>query len=320
MPPSLTALILLCSAFSGSTATLGSPNNVRLSSYNMNLVLRWDRPEGEASDLLYTAEYKNQISSYKTGCLNISALECDFTPLHLSVYGRYMGRVQAVRGAESSAWVESSPLTLDRDTVIGPPSVSLVSNGATVEVSIKDPMFQISDLRNVYGEPDYNVTHWKSSRNETARKSQITQQTRLVLDDLDAWSRYCVQVQLKTGIDSRTSLPSNVTCQSTAGAGHGAPWLAAVLVLVGVSLAVALVVVVVRKRKSISRFLFPKDTLPQCLKESLPALPVSTPHPVKELHPGEELCDQVLLVTGGGGVEEEETQPDAGDASAPLRS
>uniref|UniRef100_A0A672HWJ6 Fibronectin type-III domain-containing protein n=1 Tax=Salarias fasciatus TaxID=181472 RepID=A0A672HWJ6_SALFA len=247
------------------TPTLGSPNNVRLSSYNMNLVLRWDRPEGEASDLLYTAEYKsviNQISSYKTGCLNISALECDFTPLHLSVYGRYMGRVQAVRGAESSAWVESSPLTLDRDTVIGPPSVSLVSNGATVEVSIKDPMFQISDLRNVYGEPDYNVTHWKRLKMNT-----ITQQTRLVLDDLDAWSRYCVQVQLKTGIDSRTSLPSNVTCQSTAGAGHGAPWLAAVLVLVGVSLAVALVVVVVRKRKSISRFLFPKDTLPQCLKE-----------------------------------------------------
>uniref|UniRef100_A0A672HVM4 Fibronectin type-III domain-containing protein n=1 Tax=Salarias fasciatus TaxID=181472 RepID=A0A672HVM4_SALFA len=252
MPPSLTALILLCSAFT----TLGSPNNVRLSSYNMNLVLRWDRPEGEASDLLYTAEYKRRRFN-----------SCDFTPLHLSVYGRYMGRVQAVRGAESSAWVESSPLTLDRDTVIGPPSVSLVSNGATVEVSIKDPMFQISDLRNVYGEPDYNVTHWKSSRNETVAENEHRQQTRLVLDDLDAWSRYCVQVQLKTGIDSRTSLPSNVTCQSTAGAGHGAPWLAAVLVLVGVSLAVALVVVVVRKRKSISRFLFPKDTLPQCLKE-----------------------------------------------------
>lgn len=37
---------------------LGSPSNVSLSSYNMDLVLRWDPPEGGASGLVYTAEYR----------------------------------------------------------------------------------------------------------------------------------------------------------------------------------------------------------------------------------------------------------------------
>lgn len=37
---------------------LGTPTNVRLTSYNMDLVLRWDPPVEGASGLVYTAEYK----------------------------------------------------------------------------------------------------------------------------------------------------------------------------------------------------------------------------------------------------------------------
>lgn len=37
---------------------LGTPTNVRLTSYNMDLVLRWDPPVEDASGLVYTAEYK----------------------------------------------------------------------------------------------------------------------------------------------------------------------------------------------------------------------------------------------------------------------
>lgn len=43
------------------TAVLGilsRPTNVRLTSDNMNLVLRWSPPEGASRNLLYTAEYK----------------------------------------------------------------------------------------------------------------------------------------------------------------------------------------------------------------------------------------------------------------------
>lgn len=39
------------------SAVLSSPTNIRLTSYNMNLVLRWDPPEGAARVLVYTAEY-----------------------------------------------------------------------------------------------------------------------------------------------------------------------------------------------------------------------------------------------------------------------
>lgn len=43
-----------CAVVSG---VLSGPTNVSLTSYNMDLVLRWDPPEGAPSGLLYTTEY-----------------------------------------------------------------------------------------------------------------------------------------------------------------------------------------------------------------------------------------------------------------------
>lgn len=37
------------------SAAVGEPANVRLTSYNMDLVLSWDPPEGASAGLLYTA-------------------------------------------------------------------------------------------------------------------------------------------------------------------------------------------------------------------------------------------------------------------------
>ncbi|CAN9498052.1 unnamed protein product [Ophioblennius macclurei] len=317
MPPGVAALFLLCLAFSLSTALLSTPNNVHLSSYNMNLVLRWDLPEGDTSGLLYTAEYKNPVSSYRTACMNISALECDLTHHQLSAFGEYTGRVQARRRAESSDWVESNPITLDKDTIIGPPSVSLFSTEATIVVTVKDPEFWNSDVRSVYDGVTYNITYWKRTQTEKGRKYLTTQQTRVVLKDLDTRSEYCVQVRLTTDRNSNPSVPSNITCERSTE--PVAPWIAAVLVFAGISLAVALVVAVVIKWKKISNFLFPTNTLPQCLIESVLAPPVPTLHPVKELHPQEEICDQILLMTGDRSAEEETPQPEATEGETAKR-
>lgn len=50
--------------------------------------------------------------------------------------------------------------------IIGPPRVDLFPNRATIEVSIKDPEFVISTLRNVYSYVTYNITYWEDGQKE----------------------------------------------------------------------------------------------------------------------------------------------------------
>ncbi|XP_044073819.1 interleukin-10 receptor subunit beta-like isoform X2 [Siniperca chuatsi] len=307
MSATICAFLLTFSALRGPTVVSGAlnrPTNVRLTSYNMNLVLRWDSPAGAASSLVYTTG--SSVTAYRVGCVNISRLECDFTRLNISIseYGKYTGRVRAQLGAESSAWVESNQITLDKDTIIGSPNVSLFTNGATIDVSIKDPVFKISALRNVYNYATYNITYWKDGQKEKARSISNIQQNRVVLNDLDLWTKYCVQVQINTERNPNPSKPSRAVCESTTNE-KGAPWVAAVVTFVIMAMAVALVVVAVVYRKCISHFLCPKDSLPQHFKEYLLAPPSSPMYlAMRNSHPPEEIYHQVSIIAHDRPVEE----------------
>ncbi|KAA8588446.1 hypothetical protein FQN60_001640 [Etheostoma spectabile] len=57
MAAAVSAFILMFSTLWGSRGVLSTPTNVRLTSHNLNLVLRWDPPDRPISDLLYTTEY-----------------------------------------------------------------------------------------------------------------------------------------------------------------------------------------------------------------------------------------------------------------------
>uniref|UniRef100_A0A8C2WQK7 Fibronectin type-III domain-containing protein n=1 Tax=Cyclopterus lumpus TaxID=8103 RepID=A0A8C2WQK7_CYCLU len=283
------------------SGVLSTPTNVRLTSYNMNLMLTWDPPDRPASGLVYTTQSKSSVSDYKVGCVNISNLECDLSHLNNSIfeYGKYTGRVRAQSGTESSAWEESNQITLDKDTIIGSPNVSLVSNGAAIEVSIKDPVFAISALRKVYHSANYNITYWKDGQREKARSNSNIQQNRVVLNDLDPLTKYCVQVQIITERTPNLSKPSAAVCESTT-TEEEVPWVAAVGTFCTVAMAVALVVVAVVYRKHMSQFLCPKDTLPLHLKEYLLAPPNSSMYLVmRNSHPPDEIYHQVSIIADG---------------------
>lgn len=143
---------------------------------------------------------RSSATPYRRGCVNITTLQCDLTFFNISAYGRYLGRVRALLGAEASPWVESNFTTLDKESesgshtqtsnvhldlkktlvhnlqkvilisfsvaLIGPPNVSLHPNGPTLEVTIKDPVFHISSLRSVYHRVTYNITYWKKGQKE----------------------------------------------------------------------------------------------------------------------------------------------------------
>ncbi|XP_059198142.1 interleukin-10 receptor subunit beta-like [Centropristis striata] len=298
--------ILMFSTLCGSRVVSGilhTPTNVRLTSHNMNLVLRWDPPEQPASGLLYTTEYSDRLSKSKVGCVNISTLGCDLTRLNTSIFefGKYKGKVRAQLGTESSPWMESNEVTLDKDTVIGSPNVSLSSSGATIEVSIKDPVFAVSALRNVYSLATYNITYWKDGQKEKARSISGLQQNRVVLE-LDPWTKYCTQVQINTkSPNPNPSEPSEAVCESTT-IDEEAPWVAAVVTFVVMAIAVALVAVTVVYRKRISHFLCPKDALPQPFTEH----PNSSMYlAMRNSHPPEEIYDPVSVITDSRTLEEE---------------
>ncbi|XP_075937160.1 interleukin-10 receptor subunit beta-like [Anarhichas minor] len=319
MSAAMCAFILTLSSALGPTVVSGvlsAPTHVRLTSYNMNLVLMWDSPEGPASSIVYTTEYKSSVavSFNKVGCLNISNLECDLSHLNISIfqYGKYMGRVRAQSGTESSAWTESNQITLDKDTIIGSPDVSLSSNGAAIEVSIKDPVFMISALREVYHSATYNITYWQHGQREKARSNSNIQQNRVVLNDLDPWTKYCVQVQIIT--EWNPSKPSAAVCESTTSE-EEAPWVAAGVTFGIVAISVALVVVTVVYRKHISHFLCPKDALPQHFKEYLLAPPNSSMYlAMRNSHPPDEIYNQVSIIADGRTLEEGQPLEAAGSS------
>lgn len=79
---------------------------------------------------------------------------------------------------------------LSSSAIIGSPNVSLFSNGATIEVSIEDPVLAISALRNVYIFATYNITYWKDSQKEK-------------VDTLVSISEYLIQLWILCGILGR---------------------------------------------------------------------------------------------------------------------
>uniref|UniRef100_A0A671XYZ5 Interleukin 10 receptor subunit beta n=1 Tax=Sparus aurata TaxID=8175 RepID=A0A671XYZ5_SPAAU len=295
------------------SGVLSGPTNVSLTSFNMNLVLRWDPPEGAAGGLVYTSEYKSRFTPYKTICTNSSQLQCDFSSQpdsSISVYGKFTGRVRAQLGAESSDWVESKEIFLDRDTVIGPPNVSLISTEDTIEVIITDPVFARSTLKEAYGASNviYNITHWKEGHEKEAVSRTNLLQSRFVLDKLERWTSYCVQVHINALMNPKPGEPSTPVCERTTSK-PGVPWVAAVVTFLVIAVAAAALVLAVVYRKRISNFLCPKDLLPQRFKEA----PKSSMYmAMRDSHPPEEHYDPVSIVADDGTVEEGSPLQDTG--------
>ncbi|XP_029568182.1 interleukin-10 receptor subunit beta isoform X2 [Salmo trutta] len=255
---------LLCLTLHGMTAVLAelpSPSNIRITSVNMGLVLEWDPPQNHTEKLTYRSEYKwNSIrSSYQYVCWNTTALYCDFTS-HLNKFGVYTFQVRAEREGETSHWVETKEFIMDEHTTLGPPSVTLVSSGANIEVSIEDPVLKISEFKEIYNHATFNITYWKEGQEKRAKRMTGIQLHKVVLE-LEQWTRYCFQVWVVTERFFKQSQPSNVTCVSTP-KGKDRPWVMALVMFVVMAVSVPLVVLAFWHCYRVVSFLRPKVKLP----------------------------------------------------------
>lgn len=281
---------------------LGSPRNVSLTSYNMNLVLRWEPPEGATDDVIYTTQLTSQLGHNRDACVNISALQCDIISLGIPIfeYAVYTGLVRAVSGSRSSNWAYSNNVTMDEDTIIGPPSVSVLSNGVDIEVNITDPVFSFSRLRKIYGIVSYSIIYWKEGEKEEAKNISKIQQNRVTISELEPKTKYCVQVRVNLERNRNPGQLSEPICESTTNAGAH-PWVEAVVVVFIMAVIVTMVVLGVVYHKQITHFFCPKDMLPEHFIEKLlahPNIPVHSSDPPKEIY------NQFTMITDEGTVEE----------------
>ncbi|KAM9804798.1 interleukin-10 receptor subunit beta-like [Neosynchiropus ocellatus] len=264
------ALLVLGASRLMTSSALDAPQNVRLTSFNMNLRLEWDPPRGGAGDLLYSTRFWPRMSpgQVTAGCANTSLRHCELSSVArpVSEFGAYVGSVRARRGALTSDWSDSNSLTLFKDTVIGPPGLTLLSRGASLEVVITDPEFSVSSLRSTFPDAAYNLSYWREGEPQVQRIVN-TQQNRLVLSQLQPWSRYCVEVRIRTDL-AGASGPSGTVCESTRSE-EAAPWVTAAVTAAVMVLLVALLAIAVCQRKAISYFLCPQEVIPEHWKQYL---------------------------------------------------
>ncbi|XP_041662418.1 interleukin-10 receptor subunit beta-like isoform X2 [Cheilinus undulatus] len=264
------------------SSVLSPPSSVRLSSFNMDMVLRWDPPVGAAGELNYTAQY--------------------------SSFGTYQGRVQSQRGDEVSEWTKSDNLTPDRDTIIGSPGLSLLANGRTMEVSISDPNFTMSSFRAVYGSPIYSIAYWKDGHKDDAKNKTGINQNPVVLDNLEPRTRYCVTVQIHPDMDRDPSRLSRTVCESTAD-GRESPWVEAVVLFVVIIIAMALVVLTIVYRKRIKKYLCPQISLSWNFEPLQDSTKSAIYRAMQETLTQKEVCHPVVVIAHYTAEDKEEEQP-----------
>ncbi|KAB5576725.1 hypothetical protein PHYPO_G00201730 [Pangasianodon hypophthalmus] len=250
------------------------PQNLRIQSENLGLVLEWDPPQtATGKDFRYTAEYKSW-AMFNLVCQNVSSLSCNFTK-DVTPYGTYIFRVKTELNGKSSVWIEIECQPLEKITVIGAPDVRLQSRRGTMEVDITEPVLRKSNLKDVYGNIFYRIRYWTEG---TPEKEELVEQSRVMLMNLLPEMRYCVEVVIVLD-HKKNSLPSNITCEMNTASDEVESWLIAVVLLVSflvTLISVLLISLAVWSGYRGIRFLHPRAKLPEHFKQYLSERPSSS--------------------------------------------
>ncbi|KAF4086707.1 hypothetical protein AMELA_G00087400 [Ameiurus melas] len=266
--------ILLCfgSVF---TDEVPPPQNLRIKSENLGLVLEWDAPQTTiGKDFRYTAEYKSW-NLFHSVCVNVSSLSCDFTN-DVTPFGKYTLRIRTELNGKSSDWIETECEALEIITVIGAPDVRLQSRRGKMEVEITEPALRKSSLKGVYNNISYRIRYWTEGNVKMAME-ELVDHSRNMLMNLLPETRYCMEVEIVFN-HIKNSLPSNITCEMNTASDEVESWLIAVVLLVSflvTMITVLLISLVVWFGYRGIRFLHPPAKLPKHFIQYLTERPSS---------------------------------------------
>ncbi|XP_034741669.1 cytokine receptor family member b1 [Etheostoma cragini] len=182
--PLVPYLILLLDSVLGS---LLAPVNLSINSVNFHHVLRWDPGPGTPPGTLYYI-IKRVNKSKRMQCTNGTSVK-----IRLPHNVKYTLTVQASYNQSESPQSSKLYFTPSRDTLIGPPEVSLTGGGTYILINISLPVSQkIMSQGDLY--PKYEV-FWKKPN--TAEASIVTGDSLFNLTNLQISTEYCVKVHPK---------------------------------------------------------------------------------------------------------------------------
>uniref|UniRef100_A0A8C3NXZ8 Interleukin-22 receptor subunit alpha-2 n=1 Tax=Cyanoderma ruficeps TaxID=181631 RepID=A0A8C3NXZ8_9PASS len=119
------------------------PQKVEFHSLNFNTTLHWQPGWArEARDALYFVQYKvygQSMWQNKDECWGISSHVCDLTHETSDIQEPYYSRVRAALAGVYSNWTLSCRFTPWRETVIGPPTVTVAHSNKSITVKLQAP-------------------------------------------------------------------------------------------------------------------------------------------------------------------------------------
>ncbi|XP_019404344.1 PREDICTED: interleukin-22 receptor subunit alpha-2 [Crocodylus porosus] len=119
------------------------PQRVEFYSINFNNTLHWQPGRvGKGEDITYFVQYKVYGQSSwknKEECWQIHKSLCDLTYETSDVREPYYSRVKSVSAGVHSNWTVSCRFTPWRETIIGPPSVTVTPRNGSIMLKLKAP-------------------------------------------------------------------------------------------------------------------------------------------------------------------------------------
>ncbi|KAG7463676.1 hypothetical protein MATL_G00179110 [Megalops atlanticus] len=281
-------------------ATVPEPKNVTVTSVNFGVVLEWESPRDAPGNLTYSAEFWIYSSGFTPGYRNINKTRCDFTK-YLTAFGLYKFRVRAELQEETSPWVETPEFSIDKHTHIGAPTVKLISKEGNIEMEIQDPDMRIRKLRDVYSKVSYNIRYWKEDEADEVSMLNDQPQNRVVLLQLEPWTRYCVQAQVYIPFPEKSGEFSKAMCETSTTDGKVKPWVTALVMLGSMVVVMGTVMVLFLAAwygYTAVKFIYPSVKLPEHFKQYLIEPPHSYIFLAMQNSPQpEEQCHEVFIVS-----------------------
>ncbi|XP_069744899.1 interleukin-10 receptor subunit beta-like isoform X2 [Narcine bancroftii] len=192
------------------------PTNIRIWSFNLKYVLKWDHVQSTNYRMTYTVNYRSHVGAWKAvkGCENITRTECDFSSADIIFHGEYFLRLRAHQGNWTSAWLCTESFIPSKDNEIGPPSIDIESQRNGLVVYISDlQMESNTSIKKIYKDVMYRITYWKENPSENANEKNST--NRLVVLTLEPWTTYCLKVLAFSSVYNKMGQNSSVVCKRT---------------------------------------------------------------------------------------------------------
>ncbi|XP_053561939.1 interferon gamma receptor 2 [Bombina bombina] len=200
---------------------LPTPKNVKIYSYNLQQILRWDavKVENTLHQVTYTVEYKTFVYNYSEICVSIKETQWDFTE-NINVSWNVKLRVRAEMGPIKSDWVETPWFIALHNTMLGPVKSLTVtaSKDETDKLFVKFDPHLISILKE--WDFNYNISYWKENSKE--KTNLVGKATYVTIPNLEPGVLYCVEVtpecidclivgQVSDAVCERTATPDWTT-------------------------------------------------------------------------------------------------------------